>query len=273
MKSLIIFLILPFFGSCNNSNQAKEASLANFFPNTQNVDEIKDSLFKNKFNKNLDISDIKQKKFQDKIDSVVAIGFKSGDFKSIEEKLNLESIKDTKLDKNYWKSYLLYQASIMYIQKKDTKKSEDCIVKAIQLLSKAKSSEDYALLAACKSFSIQFANMMTVASVSQEVQDNAKKSLQLNSKNLRAYEVLCSNNFYTPTMFGGMKKVEEYALKGLACPITMEEDNYYAPRWGKELLYGYMIQYLEKQDNKKAEVDKYKALFNLEFPDEKKENK
>ncbi len=130
------------------------------------------------------------------------------------------------------------------------------------LLEKAKTSEDYALLAACTSFSIQFANFTQMGRISAKIKEYAGKSLELNPKNLRAYYVLTSNNFYTLKMFGGGNQVEEYSAKALVCPSHLSK-GFYAPSWVKAELYRVLIQYY-KAEKKSEKVKNYEQLFKKE---------
>lgn len=274
MNKLII-LVLPLVVNCKN-NTNSEANLSELVPNSQSTIEIKDSLLKQPVlkdslkkenSKRVIKNDTIKKNFQEVVNPFLGKAFEQKEIKHLQEVIKkLDATTISKSDKMYWTAYMNYNMSIISNINKNTEKAEKYIEEAINLLNNSKTSEDYALLAACKSFSIQFANIMTIASISQEVQDNAKKSIELNPKNLRAYTVLCSNNFYTPPMFGGMTKVEEYALKGLACPISSDDQAYYAPRWGKRELYDYLIQYLQKKKPNSPEIEKYKSLMNTEFP-------
>ncbi|NAW50199.1 hypothetical protein GNY06_01950 [Elizabethkingia argentiflava] len=165
-----------------------------------------------------------------------------------------------KQDKIYWLAYLHYYEAIFYktIAKNDHKASAS-IEKAIELLNEnPRTSEDYALLAGCTSFSIQFANLVQLPKISSKVSELAKKSLQLNPKNMRAYYVLASHNLYTPKMFGGVVKVEEYAHKGLACPERLDH-KLYSPYWGKYKIYEILEDYYQ-MENRPLEAKKYKEL-------------
>jgi hypothetical protein len=206
--------------------------------------------------------------FEDSVEEVLSKLFVNKDVKGVDAKLSSID-KDSKItlqNKKYWKGYLLYNKSLFYkASLKDDDNASKAIDAAIETMEKSpKSSDDYALLAACKSFSIQFANMTQLAKISGEVTEEANKSLELNPKNIRAYYVLASNNFYTPKMFGGMVKVEEFSLKGLACPNTLD-DNFYSPYWGKPKLYAMYIKYLETE-NRKDDAKKYRILARNEFP-------
>jgi hypothetical protein len=269
MNKLII-LVLPLMVNCQKTTNS-EINLSDLVPNSKSTVQIKDSLLKQSVfkdslkignNNNKIKNDTIIKNFQDIVNPFLGKAFEKKDIKYLENIVNkLDSVtKISKADKNYWNAYVYYNMSIISIMNKKVEKSENYIGEAIKLLNSPKTSEDYALLAACKSFSIQFANMMNVPSITQEVQNNAKKSLELNSKNLRAFLVLCSDNFYAPPMFGGMTKVEEYALKGLNCPDTTDKENYYAPGWGRNLLYDYLIKYLKTKKGREQEIKKYQYL-------------
>ena len=167
--------------------------------------------------------------------------------------------------KTYWISYILFHKSLFYknIIKDDSNASKYIDESLNMLEDNLNTSEDYALYAYCLSFSIQFANMTQLSKISTEVINMANKSLELNSKNVRAYLVLTSNNFYTPKMFGGMNKVEEYAIKGLKLPSSTT-NNFYDPYWGKPRLYEFLIDYYNL-NNQKVDADRIKVDAKKEF--------
>ena len=274
MRNLIIFGIINLSISCGTpiSSEAKTIK------NDSHLKSINDSLLSNSEKIKNNISSIEKKEvkdldthivfYQDLIDSTVSKMFDSKNIIINEAKLKeLESDKNlTPQNKVYWKSYLLYYRSVFYKSiMNDDKKASEAIDLAIEPLeTKAKTSEDFALLAMCKSFSIQFVNMTQLGKVGAEVNEYADKSLALNSKNLRAYYVLASHNYYTPKMFGGMIRVEEYSLKGLSCPISLDTDSY-SPNWGKSKLYEILINYFEGE-KRNDDAEKYKNLAKKEFP-------
>tara|TARA_B110001450_G_scaffold256928_1_gene289547 strand:+ start:2967 stop:3800 length:834 start_codon:yes stop_codon:yes gene_type:complete len=273
MKFIILLTILNINLSCNNKisankneiEQKTETTLVDSLEKKKNIIEITN-------NQVIPIKEqeIKQDNsyFEDSIEIAISQMFKEKKIDFVDSKLN-DIYKDEKIPKKYkayWTTYLYYYKSIFYKGNlKDNKKASEFIDKAIELIEKdLTSSEDYALYASCLSFSIQFANMTQLASISSSVSENAEKALSLNNKNIRAYYVLTSNNFYTPKMFGGMTKVEEYAKKGLACPNSLENENYYAPYWGKPRIYELLINYY-KAENKLKKADETKNLAKKEF--------
>ncbi|MGQ7854391.1 hypothetical protein ACUN24_09090 [Pedobacter sp. WC2501] len=272
MKLLIILGLLNLNTACHDRPKVIVKSINN----DKQLRSISDSLQKvetPKIKQHLkrDIPVIADKAyFEDGIEESLASMFRNKNSKDVDDKIS-EIEKDPKInagEKRYWKSYLLYNESLYYKSAlKDSDKASKLIDKAIEELEEnLKTSEDYALYAACKSFSVQFANMTQLGKIAAQVSENANKSLELNVKNIRAYYVLASNNFYTPKMFGGSTKVEEYAIKGLACPNSLDE-NFYSPYWGKPHLYSILIRYLQAE-NRKDDADKYRKLAKNEFPNQ-----
>lgn len=208
------------------------------------------------------LQDEEKKTYQQEINQAVNQMFVQKDTAPVDKKI-LSVASDAKMPESYkvyWTAYLNYKRSIFFksILKQDGN-AEKAIDKALDtLLDKAKTSEDYALLAACTSFSIQFANFTQMGRISAKVKEYAGKSLDINPKNLRAYYVLTSNNFYTPKMFGGGTRVEEYSAKALACPSRLNTD-FYAPSWGKAEVYRILIQYY-KAEKKLEKVKSYEEL-------------
>jgi hypothetical protein len=270
MKNLILISLISLNISCGNQT----TTIPKTIKNDTTLKAINDSLQKITVSTNTKVIEkektiiVNIEDYEDSIEEALASMFVNKNFKEIDAKLNLIS-NDTEIstsNKTYWKCYIFYNKSIFF---KTTLKDDDNASKTIDLAienleKNPKTSEDFALLAACKSFSIQFANMTQLSKISGEVLDYANKALELNSKNIRAYYVLASNNFYTPKMFGGMSKVEEYSLTGLACPNTLNDDTY-SPYWGKPKLYALYIKYLETE-NRKEDAEKYKIIAKKEFP-------
>ncbi|MGG5506128.1 MULTISPECIES: hypothetical protein [unclassified Myroides] len=183
--------------------------------------------------------------YQERMDKVVNQLLQHRDIQGLNQAIKKVDVELQGFYKAYWKSYLYYYEAVYYktIEKKE-KKAEEAILMALHILEEKsyENSEYYALLAACTSFSMPYVNIIKLSKVSSNVLAYAQKALALNKANLRAYEVLASHNFHTPKMFGGMEKVEEYALKGLACPDALDATAY-TPSWGRVELYSLLIQY------------------------------
>jgi len=148
----------------------------------------------------------------------------------------------------YWKSYLQFYSSIHYLKKGDKETAENEIDKGIDWLNdmKNKNSEDYALLAMLQGFGIQFKGMKAMI-VSSTIKKNIKKSIAIDSTNLRAYYVYASNDFHTPEKYGGGKETEEYLLKAISFP-AQKIKNDYLPSWGKEESFEMLIKiYIKKE--------------------------
>lgn len=164
----------------------------------------------------------------------------------------------------YWQSYLQYFLSLSYLILQDKKLAEKAIDKGIEILENMenKNSEEYALLANSQNFSIQFKRMKAMF-ISQDVKENANKSIALDNTNLRAYYVLGSNDFHTPKIFGGGKKAEAYFKKAISLP-SQKKKNPYLLSWGKDDAYLYLIRFYirEKQwENAKKYFKEGTTLF------------
>ncbi|GEM55589.1 hypothetical protein B0A58_15470 [Flavobacterium branchiophilum NBRC 15030 = ATCC 35035] len=267
MKNLFLLSILLI--TINGCNGQKTNSVTNTKTTTLKdkslVKKTEEITTKESVSKDSVVND--DSSYEDDIEVAISQSFQKRDSEILETAISKVE-KDLKISlnyKTYWKTYLYYNLSLLYTALKDDDKASFTIDTAIETIEeKANSSEDFALLAACKSFSLKFANMTKLASISAEVGELANKSLELNPKNMRAYYVLATNNFYTPKMFGGMVKVEEYSLKALDCPYSISE-NYYAPYWCKPKVYQIYIQYLN-MEKKESEAKKIKEKAKKEFP-------
>jgi pentatricopeptide repeat protein len=147
----------------------------------------------------------------------------------------------------YWYSYSCYYRSILLMTEKENKSSEKILDEGIMQLKKVSilNSEHLALLALMESLSIQYASGIEIPFISKRVKQNAEKSLQLDSLNLRAYFVLGSNDFYTPEQYGGGKKAAGYLTKAIRLK-DQSVANPYLPSWGKNNAYEMLIRFYIK---------------------------
>lgn len=187
--------------------------------------------------------------YQVKVDAVVRNLFEAKDIQPVAAQLKQIDSELTGFYQQYWKAYLYYYEAVFYqtIAHKEAE-AEKAIDASLAILQRQsyENSEYYALLAMCTSFSIQYVNILKLSRVSAAVIEYGQKALALNKSNLRAYYILASHNYHTPKMFGGMEKVEDYALKGLTCPDSLESSDF-APSWGRELLYQLLVHFYEKE--------------------------
>jgi len=149
----------------------------------------------------------------------------------------------------YWESYLQFYSSIYYLKKGDKETAEKEIDKGINCLKeiKNKNSEDYALLSMIQGFSMQFKGQKAMF-ISEEIKENLKRAIALDSRNLRAYYVYASNDFYTPQEYGGGKETESYLLKAISLPVQKIKKEY-LPSWGKEEAFGILIKFYIKNES------------------------
>jgi len=216
------------------------------------------------------VADSSLKNIQDAIYQSFVNGMVQKDPSLMEEKMDqLETLYAEKEQKLilYWMSYLQYYRSIYHLNAGEKKAAEKACEAAVDRLEKmkAKNSEDYALLAMIKSFGIQFQSPMKAPFTSNKVKAYAEKAISIDPKNLRAYYVLASNDFYTPEQYGGMKKAEEYLLKATSLP-AQAAPNPYLPSWGKEESYEMLVKFYMKKENwEKAKETFQKGM--EEFPE------
>jgi len=167
----------------------------------------------------------------------------------------------------YWMSYLQYYQAIYHLQMKEEKLAEKATKAALDRLEGLDNpnSEDYALMAMIKGFSIQFASMVKAPFIGSKAQKYGEQAVAIDSTNLRGYFVLASNDFYTPEKYGGRQKAEGYLTKALALP-AQAVPNPYLPAWGREMAHEMLIKlYLDQE-----RYDEAKAQFRQaseEFPD------
>ncbi len=159
----------------------------------------------------------------------------------------------------YWLGYAYYHQAILAIQLKENDKSKEMIELAIKTVDdiERKNSEDYALLALAQSFSIQFKSGMRAGFASSKVKDNAERAMDLNPKNPRAQYVLASNDYYTPSKYGGGERAEEYLLKAIDLP-DQEVPNDMLPSWGREQAFEMLLKIYIKKEMWETATDIYR---------------
>ncbi len=168
----------------------------------------------------------------------------------------------------YWMAYIYFKKAIVYIKNSDKKNSKKAVNQGIDLLEDKnnKNDEDYALLGYLQNFAIQFKSGPAAGIYSSKIKKNAEKSLEINSKNIRAYLVLGTNDFFTPERYGGGKKAEMYFVKAVDLEAQAVE-NPYLPSWGKNEVYLYLIRlYIKKQQYDLAK--KYFKEATKHYPDD-----
>jgi tetratricopeptide (TPR) repeat protein len=148
----------------------------------------------------------------------------------------------------YWLGYTSLYESIYYLQKGDKPQAEKVVLGGIRLLEEqpTRSSEYYALLAYLQSYAIQFRFGLGASLAASRVKRNANEALKLDPRNPRAYYVLGSTDFYTPTRYGGGTTAEGYLLKVLSLPEQAVK-NALAPSWGKENAYELLVRFYLRQ--------------------------
>ncbi|MFA8450194.1 MAG: hypothetical protein ACEPOW_05845 [Bacteroidales bacterium] len=197
---------------------------------------------------------------QKKIDLAV---YRDNDIKQVNAMLDSLSVLQKKSNNSlldYWKAYAEYNVAILYGQeekKKDlAKKSLETGIKDIEGV-KRKRSEDYALLCIMKGLELNYLNFLEVPFSAKKVEEAGLKAIELDSNNLRAQLAYGIYDFYTPKMFGGGKKVEKILKKAISLNDSYDS-NPYAPTWGKDLAYSYLIRYYERIGEKQKAKDTYK---------------
>lgn len=168
----------------------------------------------------------------------------------------------------YWLSYAYYYQALFAGEiNKNEKRAEHLIDTATSLLKPSNTdSESLALLSLQTGYSIRFKSYFSMMNLGQDSKEYAKKALEINANNLRAYYALALNNFYTPKVFGGGSEVEFYLKKGLSLTETNIAEN--QPFWGKESVYELLIKHYQKEE-KESLANKYLTEGLELFPDSK----
>lgn len=174
---------------------------------------------------------------------------------------------------SYWEAYALYKCSILSSIMKKKEDAEKFTVKAIEILEsiKGKTTEDYALLGMLKNYQINFSGWLATIKLSNQAKSMAQKAIELNGNNLRAYLVLGINNYYTPELYGGKSKCEEYFKKAISLPVRTSA-NEFDPTWGREDAFYFLLAYYKnrKKDGDQKLFEQLKRDALEEYPDDKR---
>jgi pentatricopeptide repeat protein len=240
MKNLILFALL--LGACQNTNTTAIAAP----PYTQQLAALQAE--------NL-LHEIQQKAYNSFVQAMMT----QKDEQLAQLKVELANLYQKKNQNliQYWRAYTSYYHAIFALKMAKKDLAEQYTEEGIEWLEdlKNKNSEDYALLALLKSFSIQFKMGIKAPFISASVKKDTERAIQLDKENLRGYYVYASSDFYTPEQYGGGKETEEYLLKAIALP-AQKIQNAFLPSWGKEEAYEMLIRlYIKKQ--KWEEAKKY----------------
>ena len=154
----------------------------------------------------------------------------------------------------YWQAFVHYYASVFALKTQNKEKGMAHNAKAVKLLKsiKNKSSDDYVLLAMNTSIGISF-DHSTAMTAKAEVENYYAKAFKLDNKNIRAYYAKANSDFYTPKEYGGGLQVESLALKGLKFKDTYTT-HANAPVWGREEIYGLLVRYYIREDQKQKAI-------------------
>ncbi len=153
--------------------------------------------------------------------------------------------------KEYWLAYAKYQQSMVYAygQQVDEDKAKAITKEAITILDdlNEKNVEHYALLGYMKGYSLQWVSFLKIPKESGKASKWVAKALELGPDNPRANMVFGNNDFYTPAMFGGGKKVEKHMLKAISL-YKEQIANPYMPSWGMPEAYQMLTRHYLKKD-------------------------
>lgn len=165
---------------------------------------------------------------------------------------------------SYWQAYVNYR--LAYAYGKDRKSAGKAADKGVSLLEgiKTKLSEHYALLSLLQGISLESASSVAIPFKAAAVASSARKAIELDSNNLRAYLALAVYDFYTPKLYGGGKLVEDNLKKAIA--LSPKSDaNPYAPDWGQATAYWYLAKYYQN-DNKLDLAKQYATAGMSKYP-------
>jgi len=187
------------------------------------------------------------------------IEFSEAPLASVYNTLEESYVKTGERSYKYWQAYTKMYT---YIYKRDIAELD----KSIQIMKNmdTSSSEEYALLAFLKSLKMSsVTNATDLQKISSETKQLAKKSLELDKTNIRAYYVLAALEFYHPK--ADSEKLKKYLDSALQ--VAEHKTGYYSVNWGKNLIYELYIKFYLK-NNKTKEAKNMFMRASEEFPDD-----
>lgn len=139
----------------------------------------------------------------------------------------------------YWQAYNYYKQAIFYSKTKQLEQSERAIQKGKDILFgiENKNSEDWTLLAALQSFSMQFYEMHEMLQQDQNFYTYVEKAMKLDASNPRIYVIAGIYDYHKPVFYGGGQKAKEYLEKSLLLFKDSSSDNY---QWGQNEAESYL---------------------------------
>lgn len=149
----------------------------------------------------------------------------------------------------YWRSFLMFYKTILFMETGEKKKAGKICNQAIEIMEglNNKNAEDYALLAMLQGISFEFIPGIKAPFLAKKVEENLNTALEIDSLNLRVNFVIANNDLHTPEKYGGGKKVEKHALKAISLPSQKVKNNY-LPSWGREEAYETLIKFYMKKE-------------------------
>ncbi len=166
-----------------------------------------------------------------------------------------QSLADLRI---YWLAYAHFYKVIfdLYGPNKSVENAKLGCANAIGLLEALENpnSEDFALMAYIKGFTLQWVTGQEIASESQKAGQWAGMAVELNSQNPRAFYVLGNQDFHTPQAFGGGKKARGLLETALEL-FKQSPPNPILPSWGMSDTYAALVK-VYKRD---GELDRMKA--------------
>ncbi|MEE9363521.1 MAG: hypothetical protein V3U92_13065 [Cellulophaga sp.] len=218
-------------------------------------------LFVNILSAQKQLENIEQKIFTAYSESIQS---KTDQLQSVYETLKTLDNQDNKV--SYWMAFAKYQQA-RYTNRTDNGKAAFKYLKeGIEILKSIKkpSSEDLVLHGTLMSFSMVFQRNLA-AVISGKTNALLDKALKANKNNLRVYLAIGRSDYFKPAQYGGGFKVESYLKQALTKPDKTSE-NSFAPTWGREQVYYFLVSFLARE-NRIEEAKLYYHQGLKKFPD------
>ncbi len=170
---------------------------------------------------------------------------------------------------SYWYSYAVFKRSVALAlgDENSIKEAKNGAALSIDVLRKIpdKNSEEYALLAYVKGFTLQWVKGISIFKESKRAEKWANEAVILDPRNPRAYYVYGNHDYHVPRIAGGGRKARELLVKAIelfqnAVPHPI------VPSWGMAETYAALAKvYIKEKDFEKSKKILSEGL--SKFPD------
>lgn len=155
---------------------------------------------------------------------------------------------------DYWIAFTQKYIGFYHIARNDGRAALRAFDEGIKRLEgkSTRECDDYALMCSLAGWGMPYAGIRSPERA-RTLNAYGEKALMMDSLNVRVWVVLGENDLFSPGIFGGGSRAEEYFRRALTLPDQRIRDPF-APVWGREPAYAYLVEMLRKE-RRCAEAD------------------